>query len=95
MIQLAGVMLMTAKWVLVLKYLGGFDPEQHEYVAPFSLTQDGIAEGVGISRAHCSLVLKDLVGRELVESRLVYVVGGKRRRKVWVVTRRGLGVYEV
>lgn len=77
---------MTAKWVLVLKYLGGFNPEQHEYVAPISITQDGIAEGVGISRAHVSLVLKDLVGRGLVESRLVYIVGGSRRRKVYVVT---------
>ena len=86
---------MSARWVQVLKYLAGFNPEQHEYVAPFSLTQDGIAEGVGISRAHVSLVLKDLVGRGLVEDRLVYVVGGKRRRKVWVVTRRGLGVLMV
>ena len=89
MIQLAGVMLMTAKRVLVLDYLSKFNPEQHEYVAPFSLTQDGIAEGVGISRAHVSLVLKDLVGRGLVEDRLVYIVGGSRRRKVYVVTGRG------
>ena len=86
---------MTAKWVLVLKYLGGFNPEQHEYVAPFSLTQDGISEGVGISRAHVSLVLKDLVSREFVEVRLVHIVGGSRRRKVYVVTSRGVGVYEV
>ena len=83
---------MTAKWVLVLKYLGGFNPEQHEYVAPFCLTQDGIAEGVGISRAHVSLVLNDLVGRELVESRLVHIVDGSRRRKVYLVTGKGLGV---
>ena len=76
-------------WVRVLRYLKDFKPEQHEYVAPFSLTQNGIAENVGISRAHCSLVLKDLVNRDLVESRLVYVVGGKRRRKVYVVTSRG------
>ena len=78
-------------WVRVLRYLKDFNPEQHEYVAPFSLTQDGIAEGVGISRAHCSLVLKDLVGRELVESRLAYISGCSRRRKVYLVTRRGWG----
>ena len=83
---------MTAKWVLVLKYLGGFNPEQHEYVAPFSLTQDGIAEGVGISRAHVSLVLKDLVGREFVESRLVHIVNGKRRRIAYVISHQGMQV---
>ena len=90
MVQLAGVSPMSEPhWVRVLRCLKDFNPEQHEYVAPFSLTQDGIAEAVGISRAHCSLVLKDLVQRELVEDRLVYVVGGKRRRKVYVVTGRG------
>ena len=90
MVQLVGVILMSEPhWIRVLQYLSKFNPEQHEYVAPFSLTQDGIAESVGISRAHCSLVLKDLMQRELVEDRLAYIKGGSRRRKVYVVTGRG------
>ena len=76
-------------WVRVLQYLSKFNPEQHEYVAPFSLTQAGIAEAVGISRAHCSLVLKKLREDGFVESRLVYVVGGRRKRKAYVVSSRG------
>ena len=60
-------------WISVLRYLQRFVPEVHVVVAPFEATQPGIGAGVGISRAHVALVLKELKARSLVEERLAHM----------------------
>ena len=77
-------------WVQALDYLRAYDPEQCYYTAPFDLTQDGIASGLGITRAHATRVLNELEKRGLVEARLNHVIGGCRRRKVYFPTPAGM-----
>lgn len=79
-------------WVQVLGYLRAYDPEQCYYMAPFDLTQDGIAEALEISRAHAALLLKRMADRGLTESSLAYIQGRKRRRLAYRLTHFGLSV---
>jgi CRP-like cAMP-binding protein len=78
------------QWVRVLQYLKQYNPERFEFEAPPALTQDGIADAVGITRAHTALVLKRLRDRGLVEERLVHITGGRRRRKAYVPSPLGV-----
>ena len=77
-------------WVKIVEYLQQFNPDHHEYVAPMELTQIGISEAVGISRAHACLILNDLIERGLIESKLVYVKGASRRRLAYFVSTIGV-----
>ena len=74
-----------------LIYLGRFNPldYENEYVAPFDITQDGIAIAMNISRAHASIVLKRLREKELVGQRLAHQSGGHSRRYVYLITSKG------
>lgn len=58
-------------------------------LAPFALTQQGIAQGLGIPRDRFSMVLKRLVDRGLVSAHQHYVQGGVRRMKVYLLTDSG------
>lgn len=51
--------------------------------------QDGIAEAVGISRAHAALELTTLEEEGVVETRLGHVDGSRRRRKVYCLKYNG------
>ena len=53
---------------------------------PWRVCQDGIAESVGISRAHASLRLIDLEDEGVVAAKLGHVDGYKRRKKVYYLT---------
>ena len=58
--------------------------------APYStldrnVCQDGIAEAVGISRAHATLELTDLIEEGVVGERLAHVQGSHRRRRVYFI----------
>ncbi len=58
-------------------------------VAPFALTQKGIALGLGLPRDRFSMVLKRLVDRGLVSARQHYVQGAVRRMKIYLLTDSG------
>ena len=73
-------------WMRILEHLGKYDPDNYIITAPFCLTQDGIGESVGISRAHSSLILKDLYSKGLVEKTLMHTNGSKRRRQIYFPT---------
>ena len=79
-------------WFRALQYLHQYNPEKFDFVAPYDLTQDGIATALDISRAHASLVLKKLQEEGFVESRLLHIVGGCRRRTAYVISSQGMQV---
>ena len=77
-------------WVRILEHLSGFRPDNYVVVAPFDLTQDGIGQSVGISRAHATLILKNLSENGLVERKLMHANGSGRRRLVYFPTHTGI-----
>jgi len=56
---------------------------------PVSLTQDGIAGVVGISRSHVAVTLPDLIEEDMVETSTQRVEGRPRRVKVYSHTFKG------
>lgn len=59
------------------------------YNMPFAVTQDGIAEALGISRAHVSLELKKLKDNGRVSSILAHTPRAKRKRRTYYLQPRG------
>jgi tetratricopeptide (TPR) repeat protein/DNA-binding MarR family transcriptional regulator len=59
------------------------------FEAPFTLSQDGIAEALGMLRNNVSRSLTQLLKEELLVERLAHVAGMKRRRKVYSLTPEG------
>lgn len=62
---------------------------EDKFEVPYSLTQDGIAEAVGVRRSYVSLANKELIGKGIVEERLTHVRGEVRRRRVYYLTPEG------
>jgi hypothetical protein len=62
-------------------------PPYHQL--PKYACQDGIAEAVGISRAHAALELTTLEEDGIIETRLGHVEGSHRRRKVYYLKYNG------
>jgi tetratricopeptide (TPR) repeat protein len=73
----------------ILFHLQSFTKYEDKYEVPFHLTQDGISQSCGISRAHAAIELKKLKSVGLVEERLSHVRRGKTRRKVYLLTHEG------
>ncbi|MFA5311956.1 MAG: hypothetical protein WC375_01400 [Methanomassiliicoccales archaeon] len=59
------------------------------YVLPFDLTQDGIAGGVGISRAHAAVEVRKMIAHGWISSSLSHVEGNPRRRTCYMMTAKG------
>lgn len=58
--------------------------------APYELTQDGIAQAIGRTRAHAAIELKKLLDQGMVEAPVSdHVVGGAMKRLVYVMTPAG------
>jgi DNA-binding PadR family transcriptional regulator/nucleoside-triphosphatase THEP1 len=57
--------------------------------APFEATQEGIAEGIGISTTHVPRSVSSLRKKDLVEELKLTVAGTQRRRKVYLPTEDG------
>jgi tetratricopeptide (TPR) repeat protein len=73
----------------ILFHLNGYVKYEGKYEAPFGITQDGIAQACGISRAHAAIELKKLKAAAVVEERLSHVRRGKTRRKVYFLSHEG------
>jgi len=75
----------------IIEYLSGFSYHVEEAfpysTLPKDVCQDGIAEGVGISRAHATLELSHLKKEGIVDVTLAHVEGSHRRRKVYYLKR--------
>lgn len=70
----------------ILVQLSKFSYDDTPRVAPFGMTQDGIAIAAGITRSHASLDLKKLVDDGLVEVFIAHVPNSERQRKVFKLT---------
>lgn len=57
--------------------------------APYSICQNGIAENVSLSRSRTSKILRNMIKEGLIKEKTGRVVGVKRRRKVYSLTRKG------
>ncbi len=73
----------------ILVHLAGYLRFLDAYKCPAEMTQDGIAAGLGLSRAHVALELKRLRSGGRVEERMAHVASAKTRRKVYVLTPSG------
>ncbi|MEE9593352.1 MAG: tetratricopeptide repeat protein, partial [Thermoplasmata archaeon] len=62
---------------------------EDEYEAPLEVTQEGIAQAVGINIHHATQYVRPLLSEEMLEERTSHIQGGKRRRKVYFLTVRG------
>ena len=74
----------------IIEYLSGlsYDAERASLYSPlpWEVCQPGIAEGVGVSRAHASLELLYLIEEGIVGEKLAHVEGSHKRRKVYYLT---------
>jgi tetratricopeptide (TPR) repeat protein len=73
----------------ILFHLSAYVKYEGKYEAPFGITQDGIAQACGISRAHAAIELKKLKASGIVDERLSHVRRGKTRRKVYFLSHEG------
>jgi AAA ATPase domain len=62
---------------------------EDKYEVPFDVTQDGIAQSCGISRAHAAIELKKLRESNQIIEKLSHVKRAKSRRKVYSLTPEG------
>jgi tetratricopeptide (TPR) repeat protein/DNA-binding MarR family transcriptional regulator len=74
----------------LLLHLYDFRDYRASLVAPYWVTQGGVAERIGVAQPNVSTLLASLVKRGLVASRVAYVEGAKRPRQVYFLTEMGL-----
>ncbi|MFQ5552962.1 MAG: AAA family ATPase, partial [Thermoplasmata archaeon] len=73
----------------VLLHLSLFSKHREEFDVPRRVTQQGIAQSLGLSRSHIALELKKLLEEGSLETRLAHVRNAKSRRKVYFNTFQG------
>jgi tetratricopeptide (TPR) repeat protein len=73
----------------ILFHLYQYIKSEDKYEVPFDVTQDGIAQSCGISRAHAAIELKKLREGEQIVEKLSHVRRAKSRRKVYFLTPDG------
>jgi CRP-like cAMP-binding protein len=73
----------------IVDYLSGYSNRVHDAhpyaTLPWEVCQDGIAEGIGVTRPHATLRLNDLKEEGVVTEIMAYVEGSHRKRKVYYV----------
>lgn len=75
----------------ILLHLHGYAHLKNEKEVPFAISQQGIADRLGVNRAHVSKEIIRLKERsdDLIEEEIKHVKGIKRRRKVYFLTQSG------
>jgi tetratricopeptide (TPR) repeat protein/DNA-binding MarR family transcriptional regulator len=74
----------------ILLHLNEYTKNIEQLEVPFALTQEGIAEGVGVVRSAIPRAIKKLISKEYVKEHLAHVNGLTRRRKVYFLTTDGI-----
>lgn len=74
----------------VLIHLSRMRVDQDAELAPREISQEGIAEGVGISRSHVPRAVKELLQQGLIAEHKRHIKDGEKRVKVYLVTSQGL-----
>lgn len=81
-------------WERVVAHLGPYTTQQKDgMLGPLQVTQDGIGEALGLSRAHIAITLKKLMAEGRVEERQQRVNGTNSRRKTYYLTENGRAIY--
>jgi tetratricopeptide (TPR) repeat protein/DNA-binding MarR family transcriptional regulator len=73
----------------ILLHLSQFPRHQEQFEVPRDLTQNGIADAIGVSRAHVTLELKELRKRGEVVEETKHVCSSKTKKKVYFVSPQG------
>jgi predicted ArsR family transcriptional regulator len=73
----------------ILLHLSSLSRYQEKFVRPRGMTQQGMAEELGINRALASKELKRLTEDGRVKSELKHVIGTKRQKKTYFLTNLG------
>ncbi|MCU0860520.1 MAG: hypothetical protein MUE55_08055, partial [Thermoplasmata archaeon] len=73
----------------ILYHLHAFVKYEDKFEVPFDMTQDGVSQACGISRAHAAIEIKKMKALGLIDERLSHVKRGKMRRKIYVLTVEG------
>ena len=73
----------------VLKHLSNYRGIESNVTCPYAVTQDGIADNIGISRANASIVLKKLESSGMVCHEKRHVNGGKVVRNCYALMPQG------
>lgn len=73
----------------ILYHLLAYLKYEEKYEVPFDITQDGISQACGISRAHAAIELKKLKDHGEVLERLTHIRRGKSRRKAYFLAQEG------
>jgi nucleoside-triphosphatase THEP1 len=74
----------------ILLHLSEFSKFVDQLEVPFTLTQEGIAQSVGVVRSAIPRAIKKLIAKEHVREELAHVTGLSRRRKIYYLTTDGL-----
>jgi tetratricopeptide (TPR) repeat protein len=78
-------------WKTIVLHLSRFSRYSEEFEVPCGVTQEGVAEGCGISRAHAALELGKLKEKGMLAERLAHVRGARTKKKVYFL---GEGAYK-
>ena len=73
----------------VILHLNRFSSLQSHYLIPGTITQDGIANAVGIARNHVPRAISSLKGRGMLIEDKARVEGFDRKKKVYFLSERG------
>jgi Mn-dependent DtxR family transcriptional regulator len=73
----------------ILLHLSRCSRFENEIVCPHTMTQQGIANKLGISREHVAAELTELRRKSRVASKYAHVPGTKTKRKVFYLTHLG------
>jgi hypothetical protein len=73
----------------ILLNISQFDKLCNEIEIPYELTQDGLADSIGISRGHAAISVNDLMKKGFIEDRLAHIKNAPRQRKVYFLTQEG------
>ena len=75
----------------IMIHLSNYTKYLESYDVPIDISQDGIAAGLRISRAHATIELKKLKENEFIIEKQCHIKKGKNRRKVYFLSPRGEG----
>jgi len=73
----------------ILLHIMEYSKFEHQFEVPFAISQEGIANAIGIRRDNIPRAMKELKGAGLVTEKVARVEGVYRKRKVYFLTEKG------
>ncbi|MCK5559699.1 MAG: AAA family ATPase, partial [Thermoplasmata archaeon] len=73
----------------ILLHIEKYSKYEYQYEVPFELSQEGIAQAIGIRRDNVPRTMKNLKNEELIFEKVLRVEGVYRKRKVYFLTDKG------